>query len=105
MGRLPNRSQNDCKVNPFVTGEILGRSANLWVGAVAAIYNLFVVFHLGGFDPTGEQNGAVNVAILALVILLANSRDNAIAQTKRIGGRRANDPPATSTSINPTNKP
>lgn len=70
---------------PFVNGTIAGRPASAIVGAAMAIYNVLVVFAVFGFTPTTEQNAAVNAAICAVIILLANSREQGVqVETKAL---------------------
>ena len=52
---------------------ILGRSPNLWIGAITALYGLADGFHVAGFAPTDLQNGLFAVAVGAIVALVANS--------------------------------
>lgn len=84
-----------------MVGTIGGRPANLWVAAAAAIYNIAVVFHLFGFDPTVDQNATVNVAIIALVALFANAAGNEVARVKSVNLKRRR----TDTTIDSANLP
>lgn len=52
---------------------IFGRPTNLWLGAIIAVFNLFVLFHIGGFDPSSDQINGVNIALSAVIILIANT--------------------------------
>jgi hypothetical protein len=52
---------------------IFGRSPNLLLALAGAIFNTVLVFHVGGFDPTAEQIGSVNVLLLAAVAFIANT--------------------------------
>lgn len=52
---------------------IFGRSPNLVLGAVTAVFNVVVVFHVGGFDPDANQIAVTNVAFGAIIALIANS--------------------------------
>jgi hypothetical protein len=61
---------------------IFGRSPNLILGALTAIFNVLTVFHVGGFDPTVEQISVVNVALGAIVALIANSDNIMVAAGK-----------------------
>ncbi len=73
---------------PFVNGTIFGRAANLWVAAVGAIFNLLVVFQVGGFNPDSSQQATANLAIVALIALFANARENAVAEDIKDHKRR-----------------
>ena len=64
---------------------ILGRSPNLWIGAIVAIYGLADAFNVGGFNPTQVQNGVFAVAVGAIVALIANSASIAAAVAKKAG--------------------
>lgn len=82
---------------------IFGRSPNLTLALLAAIFNLLVTFHIGGFDPTAEQIAQVNTFLFALVAFIANSDtlvraagDAAHARLRQqvpTAGTRADDPP------------
>ncbi len=50
---------------------ILGRPSNLIVAALAALFNVLVAFQILGFMPSPEQIGVVNVAIFAIVAVIA----------------------------------
>jgi len=52
---------------------ILGRSPNLWLGAVTALFNLAVVYHVLGFSPDATQIGATNIFFGVIIALIANS--------------------------------
>lgn len=54
-------------------GLIFGRSPNLVLGALTAVFNVFVVAHIGGFAPTPETIAAVNIALGAVIALIANN--------------------------------
>lgn len=64
---------------------IFGRSPNLILGAVTAIFNVVVVFHVGGFDPDTNQIAVTNVAFGAIIALVANS--NTISQAAGAAAR------------------
>ncbi len=51
---------------------ILGRSSHEWLAALTAIFNLIVVFHVAGFDPSTIQIAAVDSTLVVVVALLAN---------------------------------
>lgn len=53
-------------------GLVFGRSPNLVLGALTAIYNVFVIAHVPGvWDPAVVA--AVNIALGAVIALIANS--------------------------------
>jgi len=52
---------------------ILGRPAQLWAAVLGGLFNIAVVFNLGGFAPTEIQIGVVNTVILAALALIANT--------------------------------
>ena len=54
-------------------GLIFGRSPNLVLGFLTAVFNVAVLSHVGGFAPTPELIGAVNILLGALVALVANT--------------------------------
>lgn len=58
---------------------IFNRSPNLLLGAVTAVFNVVVVFHILGFNPTPEQIATVNVAFGSIIALIANNAATAIA--------------------------
>ena len=58
---------------------IFGRSPNLVLGAFTALFNVVVLSHLGGFDPTPELIAAVNIAAGAIIALVANTASIQIA--------------------------
>jgi len=58
---------------------IFGRSPNLVLGALTALFNVGVAFHVNGFAPDVEQIAVVNLALGSLVALVANSASTAIA--------------------------
>lgn len=60
-------------------GLIFGRSPNLILGTFTALFNVVVIAHLGGFNPTPELIAAVNIAAGALVALIANTGSIQIA--------------------------
>ena len=66
---------------------IFGRSPNLVLGALTALFNVAVTFHVGSFDPTLDQITIVNVAFGALIALIAGSdtatRSAAVEADKR----------------------
>lgn len=70
-------------------GTIFGRSPNLVVGAVSAIYGVLSVFHIGGFTPTADQNGVVTIAIGAIVAVIAGNASVAIASGQAAVNRAA----------------
>lgn len=67
---------------------ILGRSPNLILGFLTALFNLAVVFQPFGFVPTMEQIAAVNVALGAAVAVIANSATISIAAGNAAAARR-----------------
>ena len=68
---------------------ILGRPANLFLGAFTALFNVIVLAHIGGFDPSQDLIAAVNIAAGAIVALIAGSNTAALtignAQIKKNG--------------------
>ena len=52
---------------------IFGRSPNLMLAFLSAVFNGVVLFHINGFAPTPEQIGGVNAILFALVALIANT--------------------------------
>lgn len=58
---------------------ILGRSPNLILGAFTAIFNVVVLAHVGGFNPTPELIAAVNIAAGAIIAVVANTPSIQIA--------------------------
>ena len=60
-------------------GTVFGRSPNLVVGALSALYGVVSIFHVGGFTPTADQTNYVIIAIGALVGLIANTGSISIA--------------------------
>jgi len=52
---------------------IFGRSPNLVLAAITAVFNVFVVFHIGGFNPTLDQVAVANALFAALVALIAGT--------------------------------
>lgn len=52
---------------------ILGRSPNLVLGLLTAVFNVAVTYHIGGFSPTVDQIGVTNIAFGALIALIANT--------------------------------
>ena len=84
---------------------ILGRSPNLWVGAILAIYGLADVFNIGGFAPTVQQNGVFAIAVGAVVALVANSASIAAAVAARAGLSEVATAPPAVTSNRPTSAP
>lgn len=60
-------------------GLIFGRSPNLVLGALTAVFNVLVVAHIGGFNPTPETIAAVNVALGAIIALVANTSSIQVA--------------------------
>ena len=70
---------------------ILGRSPNLVLGAVTAVFNVVVVFHVLGFNPDVTQIATANLMFASVIALIANSGSineaagNA-SRTRRING-------------------
>lgn len=83
-----------------VTGSILGRPASLVATAIGAIYNVIVAFALFGFMPTADQNATVNVALLAIIAVLATNRDS--SQSQAITQAKANTKVAAVTGSDPS---
>lgn len=52
---------------------IFERPTNLWIGFLGALFNVAVLFHVAGFNPTPEQIVGANAMIFAAVGLIANS--------------------------------
>lgn len=52
---------------------ILGRASHEWLAALTAIFNLVVVFHMAGFDPSTIQIAAVDSTLAVVIALVANS--------------------------------
>lgn len=69
---------------------IFGRSPNLWLGAVLSIFNVAVVYQVGGFNPTIEQIGVTNIALGAIIALIANSDSVAKAVVAANAARKTN---------------
>ena len=67
---------------------IFGRSPNLILGAVTAVFNVVVVFHIGGFAPTIEQIATTNVAFGAIIAVIANTDTIAVAAGKAASIRK-----------------
>lgn len=51
---------------------VFGRSPNLILGAVTAIFNVVVAFRVLGFAPTVDQIAVVNIAFGAIIAAIAN---------------------------------
>lgn len=51
---------------------VFGRSPNLILGAATAIFNVFVAFHILGFAPDASQQAVVNLALGAIIAVVAN---------------------------------
>lgn len=66
---------------------IFGRSPNIVLGFLTAMFNVAVVFHPLGFTPDGTQIAAVNTAFGALVMLVANTASIQIAAGKAAASR------------------
>jgi hypothetical protein len=43
------------------------------LGAVTAVFNVLVIGHVFGFNPTVELAAAINIAFGAIITLVANS--------------------------------
>jgi hypothetical protein len=67
---------------------IFGRSPNLILGATTAVFNVVVAFHVAGFDPNIDQIAVVNVALGAIVALVANSDSIQVAAGKAAALRK-----------------
>ena len=67
---------------------IFGRSPNLILGAVTAVFNVFVIYHVGGFTPTTDQISVTNVALGAIIALVANSDTITTAAAKAAANRK-----------------
>ena len=57
---------------------ILGRPANLFLGAFTAIFNVFVLGHIFGFSPSPDLVAAINIAAGAVITLIAGTNANAL---------------------------
>lgn len=53
-------------------GTIFGRPVNVTLAALTAVFNVVVLAHVAGFAPTAEVVAAVNGAIAAVVVWVAN---------------------------------
>lgn len=67
---------------------ILGRSPNLVLGFLVALYNVVAIAHLGGFAPTPELTAAVNILLGAAVALIANTASIQVAAGDAAKARR-----------------
>lgn len=68
---------------------IFGRSPNLVLGALLAVYGVVGSFHVFGFAPTADQTGQVVIAFGAIVALIANTSAVQIAAGKAATARAA----------------
>ena len=67
---------------------LLGRSPNLVLGALTAVFNIIVAIHLGGFNPDVSQIAVVNVGLGAIVALIANNDTVQIAAGRASAARK-----------------
>lgn len=70
---------------------VFGRSPNLILGAVTAIFNVIVVFHILGFNPDATQIAVTNVAFGAIIALIANTASIQVAAGIAASNRQENN--------------
>lgn len=63
----------------MVMGTIFGRSPNLALGVLTALFNVIILFHVGGFNPTAEQISSVNILFGSMIAFVANIPQTTIA--------------------------
>ena len=71
---------------------VLGRSPNLALGAITAIFNVVVAFHVLGFNPDVGQITTVNLAFGALIAFVANQDSITTAAGEAAKARINNNP-------------
>lgn len=70
---------------------VAGRSPSLILAAATAVFNVVVGFHVAGFNPTVEQVGLVNIALAAIIAVIANSDSIALAAGREAHNRLNGD--------------
>ncbi len=70
-------------------GLVFGRSPNLVLGFLTAAWNVVVIAHVGGFNPTPELIAGVNILLGAFVALIANTASIQIAAADAAKARKA----------------